>query len=376
MEGNTKTGISNPLRKIYPDKVDAILYANELIGTVRGKSANGLMIHSKLFNIVAIVDDKASGVDTAKVCQGVNISVPVYATIDEALTKRKAKTLIFLQDPSKADLQDVRIALVHGLDLINTSFSFIRNLPDLTQLINEYNCRFFDLRDVADLHAYPNTEIIKRKAKVVFVTGTDCGLGKRTAAFELTERARQRGIKATMYATGQTGLLLGEKGTVADSLVIEYANGVISQHVCELNNEGYELIFVEGQSDIFHPANSAVSLALLHGANPDCVIIVHDESRDTHKGFDEESPLYQMHQLKRHIDTINMLSLPCGPEYNTVGIATIGKENIYNISGLMSDKDIPVADVRMDGGADKLLDGILSYFTSRSLLENFNFLKN
>lgn len=376
MDKKKYANLSDSLRNIYPSKVNAILYAQDLIGTVRGKSANGLMIHSQLFNIVGIVDQNALGEDTAKICQGVNISVPVFASIENALEQHKAKAIIFLQDPSSVDLQDIRIALVRGLDLINTSFSFIRRDSELTQLTEEYNCRYFDLRDVAHLQAYPNTKILNRKAKVVFVTGTDCGLGKRTAAFELTEKARARGIKATMYATGQTGLLLGETGTVADSLVIEYANGIVSQQICQLNDEGHELIFVEGQSDIFHPANSAVSLALLHGANPDCIIIVHDQSRDVHKGFDETSPLYKMHQLKRHINTLNMLTLPCGPEYNTVGIATIGEENISNIEELTNDIKLPVADVRMPGGADKLLDAILNYLLNKSLRENLGILKN
>jgi len=80
-----------------------------------------------------------------------------------------------------------------------------------------------------------------------------------------------------MYATGQTGLMLGEVGITIDSLIMEFSNGVISQHINQLCNKGYELIIVEGQSDLFHPAYSIGTLSLLHGSNPDCIVIVHDE---------------------------------------------------------------------------------------------------
>jgi uncharacterized NAD-dependent epimerase/dehydratase family protein len=365
MNPSSNIDISNPFYNIYKKKINVILYADRLIGTVRGKSANGLMMHSKLFNVVAIIDKHAVGKDTAKVCSGVRISVPIYADLQDALKNHRAKALVFLQEPTIASIEEVRAALIHGLDLINTSFLFIKDIPELKELVADYNCRYFDLRDVTKQQAYPNTEILNRKAKVVFVTGTDCGLGKRTAAYELTQEARKRGINATMYATGQTGLMLGENGTVIDSLIIEFSNGVISQHVTQLSQQAYDLIFVEGQSDIFHPANSAMSLALLHGANPDCLIIVHDETRKQHKGFDEESPLYKMHPLQKHIDTLKMLSLPCGPEYTTVGIATIGNDNVSNIKDILRDNTIPVADVRQDKGPAILLDSIIRFLDKR-----------
>ena len=219
----------------------------------------------------------------------------------------------------------------------------------------------FDLRDVTHQQAYPNVNILKRKTKVVYVTGTDCGLGKRTAAYELTQEAKMLGLKAVMYATGQTGLMLGERVTVVDSLVVEFTNGVVSQQICQLCEQGYEIIFVEGQSDILHPANSAMAVAILHGSNPDCIVLVHDENRKQHKGFEEDSELYIMHPLNRYIKTLEMLSLPCGPEYKTVGIATIGNENIQRLRNLKELKNIPVADVRLSGGSLELLKAVLDY---------------
>lgn len=351
---------SNPFYEIYNKRTEVILYAHNLIGTVRGKSANGIMMHSKLFNVVAIIDKQAVGRDTTKICPGVRISVPVYPNVTSALKNHKAAAMILLVPPLQEYYFDIEIAIKEKLDLVNTSFKFIKDDSYLIKLVKNYNIKFFDLRDVTHQQAYPNTNILKRKAKVVFVTGTDCGLGKRTAAFELTQEARKLGINAVMYATGQTGLMLGERGTVIDALVIEFSNGVISQHITQFDEEGHELIFVEGQSDIYHPANSAMSLALLHGSNPDCIILVHDEHRKIHKGFEEDSPLYKMHPLKKYIEALEILSLPCGPVYRTIGIATIGYDNIKKISNIVNNT-IPVADVRKTGGPAIILNAILKH---------------
>lgn len=350
------------LMNLFPNlgnaKRSAVLLAHNLIGTVRSKSANGLMMHGRLFDIVGIADCNAIGCDTSKVCPGVSSLVTVYKSVEEVLKKQKAEFLILLIPPTQENYSDIEYAIKSGLKIINTSFDFIRDNTHLMSLIKDYSTDFLDIRDVAFHRAYPNPENINRKAKVVFVTGTDCGLGKRTAAYELISEAKSRGINAAMYATGQTGLMLGEKGTVVDALIIEYSNGVVSQHVTRLSQLGYDLIFVEGQSDIYHPANSAVSLALLHGSNPDCIVLVHDEHRLTHKGFVENSPLYSMHPFQKHIEVLEMLSLPCGPKYETVAIATIGEDNITEVKKLTT---LPVADVRKPGGPAIILDAVLKH---------------
>lgn len=353
--------ITNPFLNKYKEKINIILFAHHLIGTVRGKSANGLMIHSQIFNVVAIIDSNAIGKKTSEICLGVKIDVPIYKNLSDALLMHQVKALIFLIQPTNQWYPDIEFALKSGLDIINTSFLFLRQSEKIRKLAQDLGCDLFDLRDVTKLQAYPNTEILKRKTKVVYITGTDCGLGKRTAAFELTKEARKVGINAAMYATGQTGLMLGERGTVVDALISEFSNGIVSQQVCQFSELGYELIFVEGQSDIFHPANSAVALSILHGANPDCIIIVHDEDRKIHKGFEENSSLYQMYPLDHYIKTLEMLSLPCGPVYKTIGIATIGQENINKIKNIIGSEIIVIADVLLSGGAGELLNAVIKH---------------
>ncbi len=349
---------TNSLTETYPKKTDVILLAHHLLGTVRGKSVNGLIIHNELFNVVAIVDKNAVGQLTSEICQGVNKNVPVYPSTEIAGRLHDAKALVILCEPKEYWHSDIKTGIKLKMDIINTTFDFIKDNHPIKTYIHFHDVRFFDLRDVTELKAYPTDKILKRNARVIYVTGTDCGLGKRTAAFELLKEAKSRNINATMLATGQTGLMLGEQGTVVDSLVIEFSNGIISQQVHQLCEIGYELIFVEGQSDIYHPANSAMALAILHGANPDGIIIVHDERRKYHQGFEENTSLYKMHELQQYIKAFEILSLPCGPEYKTLGIATMGQNNINNINKLLN-YEYPVEDTLTEKGAKILLNEIL-----------------
>lgn len=348
------------LNQFYSKQTKVILFAHGLTGTVRGKSANGLIIHTSLFNVVGIVDSNATEKKTSEICQGVSVDIPIYSSINQAIEKCDFAVLVLLIAPEKKYAEELYNAVENGFDLINASFTFLKNIKDLKQRADNRKVRLLDLRDVSHLKAYPNPLITQRNAKVVYVTGTDCGLGKRTATYELTKAALELGLKAKMFATGQTGLMLGEEGVVIDATTIEFSNGIASQYIMEIEAQDYDLIFVEGQSDIFHPANSAVALSILHGTNPDCIVLVHDEMRKVHKGFDEEADLYQMHPFQKYIDTLEMLSLPCGPTYKTVGIATIGNENIRTIKSMLSSK-IAVADVLAQNGAKVLFNAISKY---------------
>lgn len=358
---NINIQLTNPFTEKYIKRIRVFLFAHDLIGTVRGKSANGIIIHSPIFEVIAIIDKKTKDQQTSLLCKGVKKDIPIMEDLQSAISLYKADALIFLIQPSIQWLSEVQLAIKHGIDIINTSFTFLKELPGITEIAQKNKVSLYDLRDVIYQKAYPNPEITERKCKVVYITGTDCGLGKRTAAYELTKEAKKMGINAAMYATGQTGLMLGERGTVVDALISEYSNGVVSQQVCQFSALGYDILFVEGQSDVFHPANSAVALSILHGANPDCLIIVHDEERKVHKGFEEDTELYQMHSLDHYIKTLEMLSLPCGPTYKTVGIATIGTNNINKIKTFPGFENMVVDDVLQSGGAKKLLDAILNY---------------
>jgi uncharacterized NAD-dependent epimerase/dehydratase family protein len=342
-------------QEIY-DHTDAIILAHGYVGEILGKTVNGLLMHSKVFNIVAIVDREKAGKATSKICSGVTCDVPIYDSIYSAIL-HKPKVLILIGDPSSKNIDEIKYCITKGIDIINSSFTFLSDFVELTNLVHKHNIRLIDLRNVKRNWKAPDGSILNIKAKVVFVSGTDCGLGKRTAAYELTQEAKRRGINAAFAATGQTGLMIGcEGGIVLDAILNEHCAGAVEELIVSIDQKGYELIFLEGQASLMHFGGSN-SIVLLHASNPHAIVLVHDPSRKYHVAYGK-SPIFKMCDLQKEIDVIENLSLPGGNKYKIIAVPTKGEDNIEIISKITT---LPVADVRKPGGPAIILDAALDH---------------
>jgi Uncharacterized conserved protein len=342
-------------QEIYHN-TNAIFLAHGYVGEVLGKTVHGVLMHSTVFNTVALIDRNKAGQDTSKICPGVTKKVPIYTRVEDALP-HNPKVAILIGDPTEANLPEIKQCIRLGLDLINSSFVFLKDFPELVALSADKGTRLIDLRNMKKVWKMADGSILNIKAKVVYVTGTDCGLGKRTAAYELTQEARRRGINAAFAATGQTGLLIGcDGGIVMDAIVINYIAGAIEEMIVELDKKGFDLIFLEGQASLMHFGGSSV-ISLLHNSNPHAVVLVHDPSRKFHAAYGE-SPIFEICELQREIDIIENLYLPNGNKYKVVAVPTRGEENIKKTKKLTS---LPVADVRTPDGPGIVLDAVLNH---------------
>jgi len=342
-------------QEIYHN-TNAIFLAHGYVGEVLGKTVHGVLMHSSVFNTVALIDRDKAGQDTSKICPGVTKKVPIYSEIGQALV-HNPQVAILIGDPSDANMQEIKLCICSGLDVINSSFLFLNDFPELVELASKNGKRLIDMRYVKRNWKMPDGSILNIKAKVVYVTGTDCGLGKRTAAYELTQEAKHRGIKAAFAATGQTGLMIGcDGGIIFDAISTNFSAGAVEELIVELDKKGHELIFLEGQASLMHFGGSTV-LTLLHTSNPHAIILVHDPTRKYHAAYGE-SPIFEMGELQREIDVIENLYLPNGNRYKVVAIPTRGDENIEKVKKLTS---LPVADVRMPGGRAIVLSAVLEH---------------
>jgi uncharacterized NAD-dependent epimerase/dehydratase family protein len=342
-------------QEIYKN-TDAIILAHGYVGEVLGKTVHGLLMHSKVFNILALVDRKKAGQRTSEICSGVTKDVPVYDNLHSALL-HKPKVLILIGNPSQDNLEEIKLCIEKGIDIINSSFVFLKDFPELVNHAVGKNVRLTDLRDVKRNWKTPDGSILDIKAKVVYVTGTDCGLGKRTAAYELTMEAKRRGIRAAFAATGQTGLMIGcEGGIILDAILNEHCAGAVEELIVDIDNKGYELIFLEGQASLMHFGGSN-SIVLLHASNPHAIVMVHDPGRKFHAAY-ADSPIFQMCDLQREINIIEDLYLPGGNKYKVVAVPSIGKENVEIVREMTH---LPVADVRIAGGPTVILDAVLKH---------------
>jgi uncharacterized NAD-dependent epimerase/dehydratase family protein len=343
------------LNKIYCN-TPAIFLAHGYVGEMLGKTINGVLMHSELFDVVALVDRNRVGQDTGKICPGVTKKVPIYATVEDAIT-HQPQVMILVGDPGEENMAEIKFCTEKGLDVINSSFTFLKNFPDLVSLANKRGARLIDLRNIQRKFRDVDGGILNIKAKVVFVTGTDCGLGKRTATYELVNEAKRRGINAGFAATGQTGLMIGcDGGIIFDAITAQFLAGSVEELIVDLNKKNFELIFLEGQGSVMHFGTSCV-ITLLHASNPHAIVAVHDPQRVMHAGY-PDSPIFKMCELEREIEIIEKLSLPGGNKFKVTALATIGKENIRTLEKI---SDLPVADTRQPGGAGILLDAVLKH---------------
>jgi len=127
-------------------------------------------------------------------------------------------------------------------------------------------------------HKKSRSPLAANAGKRLLTVGTDCAIGKKYTALAVTRAFLGRGIAADFRATGQTGIMIAGSGIPIDAVVADFAAGAAEILSPDAANDHWDVI--EGQGSLFHPAYSGVSLALLHGSQPDVVVICHEPGRD------------------------------------------------------------------------------------------------
>jgi len=167
-------------------------------------------------------------------------------------------------------------ALESGLDIISGMHTSLATVAALKASATSKGRRLIDVRQPP--RNIPIATGRKRSGKRLLTLGTDCAVGKKYTALAITKALVARGIAADFRATGQTGILIAGQGMPIDAVVADFAAGAAEILSPDAANDHWDVI--EGQGSLFHPAYSGVSLALLHGSQPDVVVICHEPGRD------------------------------------------------------------------------------------------------
>jgi len=178
-------------------------------------------------------------------------------------------------------LPDLEAALRAGLDIVSGLHSRLSAFPSLEQAARAGAARLLDVRH-SDQETTTGTGL-KRSGKRVLTVGTDCALGKKYTALALTAALQARGQAATFRATGQTGVMISGAGLAIDAVIADFVAGAAEALSPANAPEHWDVI--EGQGALFHPAYAGVTLGLLHGSQPDALVLCHDPSRRTIEGF-------------------------------------------------------------------------------------------
>ncbi len=243
-------------------------------------------------DVVAVLDGSRAGRSVHDAI-GFGGDAPVVAAIEEALALRPDVAVVGTA-PAGGDLDPAVRALVArclqaGLDVASGMHAFLSDDPALAAIARSSGARIWDVRRVPEVRAVSNGAGCTTGAKVVLTVGTDCNVGKMTVALELDRAARADGVGSTWAATGQTGILLRGRGVPVDRVVADFVGGA-AQALVEFEGRNTDLVMVEGQGAITHPAYAGVTLGLLYGVMPDAMVLVHTAGRERYKRFDPAIP--------------------------------------------------------------------------------------
>jgi uncharacterized NAD-dependent epimerase/dehydratase family protein len=277
----------------------AIVYCEGNFGAVDGKTANGLIRHSERYEILSVIDREKAGLDTGMVLDGEPNAIPIFSDLAESLDNADAVPdyFIFGMAPSSGMLSRKERSLIleamsHGMNIINGLHEFLNDDPVFRAACQASNVEILDVRrppDKKDLHIFTG-DIAKVTCPVIAVLGTDCAIGKRTTATILTHALNERGVKTVMIGTGQTGLIQGARyGVPIDAIPSQFCAGQLEATIIDaFTIENPDMIIVEGQGALSHPAFSSSSF-ILRGACPDGVILQHAPGRRSRCDFPQMS---------------------------------------------------------------------------------------
>ncbi len=172
-------------------------------------------------------------------------------------------------------LTDLEAAIESGLDVVSGLHTRLTSFPTLVAAANKRGVRLIDVRHVAPHSACATGA--KRSGKRLLTVGTDCALGKKYTALALTQALKESGLQASFRATGQTGVMIAGEGIPMDTQVADFLAGAAESLTPA--NDPMHWDVIEGQGSLLHPAYAAVTLGLLHGSQPDALVLCHDPSR-------------------------------------------------------------------------------------------------
>ena len=268
----------------------ALVLCEGKFGTYTGKTANGLVCYSERYKIVGIIDSINEGKDAGEVLDGKNRSIPIFKDLSQALkilTKKPQYLIIGVATIGGMLPEEyrpiIKEAISKGINIISGLHEFLNDDEELFYLSKEHNVTIFDIRKqppLKELHSFKNS-VKDIDTLRIAVLGTDSSIGKRTTAIELTQALKREGIEAAFIATGQTGLLQGARyGIAIDSIQSDYMVGELENAVMEAYRaKRPQVIIVEGQGSISHPAYVCGTRAIITASQPNFIILQHAPKR-------------------------------------------------------------------------------------------------
>jgi uncharacterized NAD-dependent epimerase/dehydratase family protein len=210
-------------------------------------------------------------------------------------------------------VQDVVAALEAGLNVASGLHEKLTSHAEIVSAAERAGRTLYDARSFP--HEIPVGNGKPRSGHRLLTVGTDCSVGKMYTTLALERELRRRGVLADFRATGQTGILIAGGGVPVDALVADFISGGAEWVSPAREDGGWDLI--EGQGSLFHPSFAGVSLGLLHGAQPDALVLCHEPGRSHMRGL----PHYSLPDLKTCLEANLRAARLTQPRVVAVGVA-------------------------------------------------------
>jgi len=259
-----------------------LILAEGNFGPLTSKTANACIRYAES-EVVAVLDSTRAG-QSAQQVLGFGGDIPVVASFAEAMTRQPNALLIGIA-PAGGQFPDtwrviVCDALRAGLNLWNGLHTMLGDDAEFASLAAASGAVIRELRRApADLDiAYGRVR--ESSATVVLTVGTDCNIGKMTTQLQVRDAVRTMGIRTNFAATGQTGILIEGRGIGVDAVVADFIAGAAERLTLEAADDA-DVVLVEGQGSLLHPAYSGVTLGLMHGSLPHAMVLCTQPSRTT-----------------------------------------------------------------------------------------------
>ena len=245
-------------------------------------------------------------------------------------------------------------ALEEGFDLASGLHNLLREEADLVAVAEATGRMLHDVRIPEVKYPIANGE--PRKGKRLLAVGTDCSVGKMYTALCIDKEMQDRGMKSTFRATGQTGILITGGGVPLDAVIADFMAGSIEWLTPDNDEDHWDII--EGQGSLFHVSYSGVTMALIHGGQPDALVVCHEPTREHMRGL----PGYSLPSLEAVRDMALQLARVANPACEVIGYA-VNTQNMDDdaarayLAKIEAKLGLPAADPYRYG-AGKLVDAL------------------
>ena len=246
-------------------------------------------------------------------------------------------------------VKDLAEAARRGMDIVSGLHVRLSEFSELAAAVAESGAQLIDIRIPPRRIGVATGE--KRNGRRVLAVGTDCAVGKKYTALAIEREMRSRGWSADFRATGQTGIMIAGSGVPIDSVIGDFISGAAELVSPAAADDHWDVI--EGQGALSHPSYAGVSLGLLHGSQPDALVLCHDASRTRVLGLgsDQIYPLLSLNEtIRGNLEAahrVNPLARFVGVSVNSSGLETSERSGM--LSRYEEETGLPAVDPIIDG---------------------------